>query len=98
MFGIKTKKDKRIEELEKRLFLLSPMAPTIIKQERNIGRATASILLDDQISVDRAKRFLKEKIIKQIEEAKALEYQIVDEGPYRKIICELNFIRRDGDI
>lgn len=82
MFGIKTKKDKRIEELEMRLHETYLRTPRVITQDRNSVTFGATIILEDGVPIEYAKDVIAKKMI---DEAKQfIEYDIDDsEGRHR---------------
>lgn len=66
MFGIKTKKDKRIEDLESRLSL-TYRHPTIIASQKDTICLGASVVIEDNMSIEFAKRRLAEIMMKEVE-------------------------------
>lgn len=63
MFGIKTKKDKRIESLENQLNSMYLKHPQIITTHGNIISLGAAQILEEGMSSDYAKRKIAEKLV-----------------------------------
>ena len=63
MFGIKTKKDKRIEELENQLRSVYFRSPHIIATQGNVISLAATQLLEEGMSTFYAKRKIAEKFV-----------------------------------
>lgn len=95
MFEIKTKKDKRIEELERELFMLRPAARPIIRTMGESQRLTACVSLDFNMSAEHAKIILAEMLVKKLVDDELLHYDIVDDGRFRKLCGELIVMKRE---
>lgn len=67
IFGIKTKKDKKIEELELRLSSMCYKHPTIIAAQQDTICLGASVIIEDDMSIEFAKRRLAEIMMKEVE-------------------------------
>ena len=63
MFGIKTKKDKRIEALENQLHSMYFKHPHIITTQGNVISLAATQVLEDGMPPDYAKRKIAEKFV-----------------------------------
>ena len=63
MFGIKTKKDKRIEALENQLSSMYLKHPHIITTQGNIISLGATQVLEEGMPSDYAKRKIAEKLV-----------------------------------
>jgi len=75
MFGFKTKKDKRIEELEKQLSAVYMRTPKVVECKSNVVTLTSSVVIDD-VPVE----FLKEKLARNMvdEVKKHMRFDIDD--------------------
>ena len=94
MFGIKTKKDKRIEELERELFLLRPT--TAFSQLRQLGHGDhliCSVELRDDMPTDVAKRILQRELAKKLDNY--IWYDVEDDGRHKKLCGELIVMKRE---
>ena len=78
MFGIKTKKDKRIEELEKRLDSMYFKHPQIITTQGNVICLCATQILEEGMPSDYAKRKIAEKLVD--EAIKFIHYDLEQHG------------------
>ena len=78
MFGIKTKKDKRIEELENQLHSMYLKHPHIITTQGNIISLGATQILEEGMSCDYAKRKIAEKFVD--EAMKFIYYDLEQHG------------------
>ena len=67
MFGIKTKKDRRIEELETKLATMYYKHPQIIEQRCNVVAVAASRELEYEMPVEVAKRLVAGEMVKYLE-------------------------------
>ena len=63
MFGIKTKKDKRIEELENQLSSVYFNHPHIITTQGNVTSLGAAQILEDDMPADYAKQMVARKLV-----------------------------------
>ena len=83
MFGFKSKKDKRIEELERLLVDMHFKTPVITESEKNVRTYATGIVLEENMPVE----YAKEKIaIKMSEVLKDLiNYDVEDDG-LRKVL------------
>lgn len=63
MFGIKTKKDKRIEELENQLSSMYLKHPHIITTQGNVISLGATQILEDGMPTDYAKQMVARKLV-----------------------------------
>lgn len=63
MFGIKTKKDKRIEALENQLKSMYLRTPHIIKSQGNVIPMGAIQILEDDMPIDYAKQMVARKLV-----------------------------------
>jgi len=82
MFGFKSKKDKRIEELEAMLFMRG--TPQIIKTEHNIRVLGASLILEPDMPVEYAKEVLARKMVEQVRDS--MTYDLEDDDHGRKLL------------
>jgi len=81
IFGIKTKKDKRIEELEGMLFVSKLEQPMPLKIEHNIVALGASQILEDGMPVEYAKERIARLMVDEIESH--IYYDVVDDGRWK---------------
>ena len=78
MFGIKTKKDKRIESLENQLNSMYLKHPHIITTQGNIISLGATQILEEGMPSDYAKRKIAEKLVD--EAMKFIHYDLEQHG------------------
>jgi len=78
MFRIKTKKDKRIEELENQLNSMYLKHPHIITTQSNIISLGATQILEEGMPSDYAKRRIAEKLVD--EAMKFIHYDLEQHG------------------
>lgn len=78
MFGIKTKKDKRIEELEERLMTAYTKPPQIITSRGNVISLGATQVLEDDMPADYAKQMLARKLVD--EAVRFIHYDLEQQG------------------
>lgn len=78
MFGIKTKKDRRIEELENQLNSMYFRHPQIITTQGNVISLGATQILEEGMSSDYAKRKIAEKLVD--EAMKFIHYDLEQHG------------------
>lgn len=78
MFGIKTKKDRRIEELENQLSSMYLRHPQIITTQGNIISLGATQILEEGMPSDYAKRKIAEKLVD--EAIKFIHYDLEQHG------------------
>jgi hypothetical protein len=76
MFGIKTKKDKRIEELEKLLNYAMAQRPSIATIERDVVTLRATQILEPGMPVDFAKKHIAREMAEHLENH--IEYDVRD--------------------
>ena len=78
MFGIKTKKDKKIEELQKEIDTLKAMSLTTIINNNDAKTLCAEYAVPfialDEMSKKRIKRVLASKMVEAIDENLEIEY------------------------
>ena len=78
MFGIKTKKDKKIEELQKEIDTLKAMSLTTIKNNNDVKTLCAEYAVPfialDAMSKKRIKRVIASKMVEAIDENLEIEY------------------------
>ena len=78
MFGIKTKKDKKIEELQKEIDTLKAMPLTTFINNNNVKTLCAEFVVPfsalDAMSKKRIKRVLASKMVDVIDENLEIEY------------------------
>ena len=67
IFGIKTKKDKRIEDLESRLNSMTYKHPTIIASQKDTICLGATVVIEDNKPIEFVKRELAAKMMAEIE-------------------------------
>ena len=84
MFGIKTKKDKRIEYLESLVMAQQYKRPTIIQQAKDIQTLGASIILERDMSIEYAKREVTRRLIEDAEQN--IYYDVEDDNRGNKIL------------
>ncbi len=68
MFGFKTKKDKRIKELERQLQAVYMERPHIISTERDIVVLGANIMIEPHMPVEYAKEVLAKKMVEEVKQ------------------------------
>ena len=68
MFGIKTKKDKRIEELEEQIRFAYFNQPRIIETSGNVLTVAAKVCLEDMMPVEYAKNKISYDMAKNLKE------------------------------
>ena len=78
MLGIKTKKDKRIEELEKLVTISRIEVPQIIRTQRNVQTLAVKRALDERMPVEYAKEAITYDIARKLGEY--IRYDIEDDG------------------
>lgn len=78
MFGLKTKKDKRIEELEKQLSNMYLEHPHIITTQGNVISLGAIQILEDGMPTDYAKQMVARKLVD--EAVKFIHYDLEQHG------------------
>lgn len=78
MFGIKTKKDRRIEALENQLSSMYLKHPQIITTQGNVISLGATQILEEGMSSDYAKRKIAEKLVG--EAIKFIHYDLEQHG------------------
>ncbi len=84
MFGIKTKKDKRIEHLERLLAMPTmPQQPAIIVNRHDLIPVRAQITLGDGMSVDEAKEKLALFIGEKLQDF--IHFDVSDADAYGKV-------------
>ncbi len=69
MFGIKTKKDKKIEELQAQLDIMNFKRPQIITTQRNVVTFAATQIIADGMPSEYVKRMIATKLVDE-----AIEY------------------------
>lgn len=84
MFGIKTKKDKRIEYLESLVMAQQYKRPTIIQQAKDIQTLGASIILERDMPIEYAKREVTRRLIEGAEQN--IYYDVEDDNRGNKIL------------
>ena len=77
MFGFKSKKDKRIEELERLLAIASVKQPWVVTQEREVVTLQAKIVLEPGMPIEYAKETLARKMTETVKEH--MTYDLDDE-------------------
>jgi len=68
MFGIKTKKDKRIEELEEQLRYTYFKQPMIIENRGNVLTVASKVCLEDMMPVEYAKDKISRDMAENLKE------------------------------
>ena len=68
MFGFKSKKDKRIEELERLLAITSVKQPRVITQEREVVTLQAKIILEPGMPIEYAKEHLAHLMVQEVKQ------------------------------
>lgn len=68
MLGIKTKKDKRIEQLENMLFATKLQTPMPVRIDKNIVALGASVVLEDLMPVEYAKELITRNMAEKIKD------------------------------
>lgn len=77
MFGFKSKKDKRIEELERLLAIASVKQPWVVTQEREVVTLQAKIVLEPGMPIEYAKETLARLMVQEVKEH--MTYDLDDE-------------------
>lgn len=68
MFGFKSKKDKRIEELERQLQATYMKSPKVLTIERDIVVLGANIAIEPGMPVEYAKEMLARKMVEEVKQ------------------------------
>ena len=76
MFGIKTKKDKRIEALEEKLLMLHMKTPVLLTSTKDFVAIGARVMLEDGMPVEVAKRRIAHQMIEYCEGI--IHYEVED--------------------
>lgn len=76
MFGIKTKKDKRIEELEKKLECMYYKHPTIIERTSKTRSIGAKVILEDGMPAEYAKEKIARMMVGEVKDC--VHYDVVN--------------------
>lgn len=84
MFGIKTKKDKRIEELEEELRFAYFKQPRIIENRGNVLTVASKVCLEDLMSVEYAKEMILQNMAKNLKEY--IRYDLEEYGNGKKAL------------
>ena len=84
MFRIKTKKDKRIEYLENLLMAQTYKRPTVIQQEKDVQRVSASVILEPDMPISYAKRVVNMRMADVVEEN--IYFDVEDDKMGNKIL------------
>lgn len=78
MFGIKTKKDRRIEELEKLLVASNFKRPSIISTQQNVVCVGAKQTINEYMTIEYAKELIAQKMVEEVK--KQITYDIEEVG------------------
>ena len=84
MFGFKSKKDKRIEELERQLSCMYMRIPKVVSQERNVVTLKTSIALEPGMPVTYAKEILARNMVESVREH--MTYDLDDDNELKPIL------------
>lgn len=84
MFGFKSKKDKRIEELERQLSCMYMRIPKVVSQERNVVTLKTSIVLEPGMPVEFAKEHLARNMVETVREH--MTYDLDDDNEMRPVL------------
>lgn len=76
MFGIKTKKDKRIEALEEKLLMLHMKTPVLLTSTKDFVAIGGRVMLEDGMPVEVAKRRIAQQMIEYCEGI--IHYEVED--------------------
>lgn len=76
MFGIKTKKDKRIEALEEKLLMLHMKTPVLLTSTKDLAAIGGRVMLEDGMPVEVAKRRIAQQMIEYCEGI--IHYEVED--------------------
>lgn len=76
IFGIKTKKDKRIEDLKSMINSMIYKYPKIIASQKDSICLGASIIIEDDMPIEFAKKKLAEIMMKEVE--RQIYYDVED--------------------
>ena len=68
MFGFKSKKDKRIEELERQLQATYMKSPKVVAIDRDIVVLGANIAIEPGMTVEYAKEMLARKMVEEVKQ------------------------------
>ena len=97
MFGIKTKKDRKIEELnekveklEERLYFTRFKQPRIYQQDRKTETVTAMSVLEDGVPIDVIKREITKKLVDEV--YNQIDWDIEDVNGKKAIRGYLNYV------
>ena len=93
MFGFKTKKDKRIEELENQLSMMYMKTPTIVSTEKDIHTIRCAYQLDEyMMPIKIAKNEIKRSFMDKLEDE--IIYDIQDFEGKKVLYGTLSFVSR----
>ena len=84
IFRIKTKKDKRIEELEQMLYMSHYKTPRIISSEKNIITLVAKTMFVTSDPIEYIKKDIARKMIDEIEQY--IHYDVEEGERYHKVL------------
>ena len=90
MFGFKSKKDKRIEELERLLAIASVKQPRVITQEREVVTLQAKIVLEPGMPIDYAKEYLARLMADEIKQH--MTYDLDDDNREHILLGQLRVV------
>lgn len=79
MFGFKSKKDKRIEELEHLLYVSQIQQPKIFQQNYNVETVSAMTVIEPGMPVDYAKGIIAGKIFDELKD-RGLYFEVVSDN------------------
>lgn len=86
MFGIKTKKDRRIEELEKLLGASNFKRPSIITTQQNVVCLRAKQIIGDYMTIECAKELIAQNMVEKVKEQITYEIEDVGSGKGERVL------------
>lgn len=84
MFGFKSKKDKRIEELERQLSCMYMKMPQVISQEHNVVTLKTSIILEPGMPIAYAKGVLARNMVESVRDN--MTFDLDDDNEMKPIL------------
>ena len=84
MFGFKSKKDKRIEELERQLSYMYMRIPQVVSQEHNVVTLKTSIILEPGMPVTYAKEVLARNMVESVRDN--MTFDLDDDNEMKPIL------------
>lgn len=93
MFGIESKKDKRIKELERMLSSTYYRVPKVIAQDKNVITLCTRTILEDGMPTEYAKEIIARRMVDEIKQY--IYYDIDDESCHHALKGYLKIVEVD---